>query len=338
MLHMTNKLEKNFYSGGASKDFGVSVCSNGTTALHLALLSLNIGEGDEVIVPDLGYIAAVNSVLYVKATPVLVDVNENWTLDVNLAKKALTSRTRAIICIDNYGKLCDYAKLREAIPDSVVVIQDAAESFPGHPKNETAGIQGDLATFSFYANKVITSGEGGAILASKDRIQKIDRIKSQNLEKIGAFKHAGIGYNYRITNLQAAVFRGQWLQRKKFMNRRLWVFNTYEKFLTGHEFLINSNLRDNPWLVTLQLKITGKQMDLLAKHLKDKGIGTRRCFTPASEHDYVKAESIHSGELSNAKQLSEQIISLPTYPSLSKKKIKYIVETLLVEYKKVSEN
>jgi perosamine synthetase len=234
--------------------------------------------------------------------------------------------------------LCDYTKLREAIPDSIVVIQDAAESFPGHPKNETTGIQGDVTTFSFYANKVITSGEGGAILASKSRIQKIDRIKSQNLEQVGTFKHAGIGYNYRITNLQAAVFRGQWIRRKRFMRRRLWVFNTYAKFLSGHEFLLNSNLSDNPWLVTLQLKITGKQMNLLAKNLKNKGIETRRCFTPASEHDYVRAESICSGELIKSKQLSDQIISFPTYPSLSKKKIKYIVETLIVEYEKVSKN
>lgn len=338
MLHMKHKLEENFYSGGASKEFGISVCSNGTTALHLALLSLDIGEGDEVIVPDLGYIAAVNSVLYVKATPVLVDVNDNWTLDINQAKKAITSRTRAIICIDNYGKLCEYTKLREAIPDRIVVIQDAAESFPGHPKNEKAGIQGDIATFSFYANKVITSGEGGAILASKSRIQKIDQIKSQNLEKIGTFKHAGIGFNYRITNIQAAVFRGQWMRRKKFMNKRLRIFNSYAKFLTGHDFLINSNLSDNPWLVTLQLKITGNQMELLAKNLNNEGIETRRCFTPASQHDYVKLKSIRSGQLTNSRQFSDQILSLPTYPSLSKKKIKHIVETLVVEYKKVCEN
>lgn len=338
MLYMRNVLEKNFYSGGASKDYGVSVCSNGTTALHLALLSLNIGEGDEVIVPDLGYIAAVNSVLYVKATPVLVDVNENWTLDVNSAKKALTSRTKAVICIDNYGKLCDYAELRKAIPENIVIIQDAAESFPGHPKNVTAGIQGDIATFSFYANKVITSGEGGAILASKTRIQKIDRLKSQNQEQAGTFKHAGIGFNYRITNLQAAVFRAQWIRRKRFMKKRLRVFNEYAKSLNGQKFILNSNLGENPWLVTLQLDISGKQMNMLAENLRDRGIETRKCFTPASAHDYIKAVSIRSGELINAEKLSDQIISFPTHPSLSKKTIKYIVKSLIIEYNKVSKN
>ena len=162
----------------------VTSCSNGTTALHLALLGIGIKAGDEVIVPNFCYVAVYNAVLYCNATPVLVDVDlDTWNISISKILDAVTDKTKAIITVDNYGRIVDYITLKAVLPSNITLIQDASESFPGINNVINDCGQGDISTFSFYANKVITSGEGGAILGPTDIIDRIRIMKNQGVEK-----------------------------------------------------------------------------------------------------------------------------------------------------------
>ena len=309
----------------------VSVCSNGTTALHLALLSLNLNPGDEVIVPNFGYIAAVNSVINSGATPVLVDVQPDWTICPLSVRNSLTSKTKAIICIDNYGVLCDYVGIRNSINPGIKIIQDAAESFPGRDLNSGFSFLGDIAILSFYANKFVTSGEGGAVIAESSIVSQIDKFKSQNTSGDGSFKHLGLGFNYRITNIQAAIFVAQWKRRKKFLKKRISIFNLYAKHLQENNKIISNNFQANPWLCTIQFSFSGQQRDELRFRLQQLGIETRSGFTPASEHQYILDKAKIYDDLSESLKISEQIISFPTYTQISQSKLRRVVGTILSE-------
>lgn len=311
-----------------TEQLDVSVCSNGTTALHLALLSLDIGPGDEVIVPDFGYIAAVNSVILCGATPVLVDVAPDWTISLDGIRKSITEKTRAVICIDNYGIICDYQNIREILNPSIKIIQDAAESFPGTDLKEGFPIFGDIATFSFYANKFITSGEGGAVVAPKQLVLKMDKLKSQNTSSTGSFVHLGLGFNYRITNLQAAIFVSQWNNRKKFHRQRSAIFHEYKNDLISLDQLSGNNFFANPWLATIRISASVQERDMLRKYLQDEGIETRSGFAPASDHKYVMQVARIYSELKNSKEISNQIISLPTFASMKKSDVKKVTRAL----------
>lgn len=309
-------------------ELDVSVCSNGTTALHLALLSLDIGPGDEVIVPDFGYIAAVNSVILCGATPVLVDVAEDWTISPEGIRNSITEKTRAVICIDNYGITCDYQSIRDLLSPKIKIIQDAAESFPGIDLSKGFPILGDVATFSFYANKFITSGEGGAVVGPKQLVLKMDKLKSQNTSSTGSFVHLGLGFNYRITNLQAALFVSQWSSREKFHKQRSAIFQEYKKDLNGLDKITGNNFFANPWLATVRISVSVEERDMLRKNLQDEGIETRSGFAPASEHEYVMRVARIYSDLKNSKEISHQIISLPTYASMKKSDVKKITRAL----------
>ena len=309
----------------------VCLCSNGSTALHLALLALEIGPGDEVIVPDFGYIAAVNSVIISGATPVLADVNDDWTIDINSIIRSISEKTKAIICIDNYGKLCDYESIRKLIPNRIKIIQDSAVSFPSSSYYQNSEYKGDLITLSFYANKVFTSGEGGAILASSQLISVMNKLKSQNNSQDGSFKHLGLGFNYRITNLQAAIFVSQWEKKNSLMKKRYKIFTQYEKYFSNQSRIINHNLNSNPWLCTIQIDCSPEQREKISQQLRSYGIETRIGFTPASEHSHVKDKAIVYDKLKNSKRISNQIISLPTFPRMSHKDVGYISKKLIAE-------
>ena len=335
------QMMKNFISAGikaqnSSNELAVSVCSNGTTAIHLALLALEIGPGDEVIVPNFGYIAAVNSIILVGATPVLVDVNEDWTISSSSIANSITDRTKGIICIDNYGILCDYESIKKNINPNIKIIQDAAESFPGPDLNEKFTIYGDIATFSFYANKFITSGEGGAVAGTPEIIAKIDKLKSQNTAANGTFVHLGIGFNYRLTNLQAAIFVAQWKRRKELHRKRAEIFSMYEKELSGLTQIISHNFHSNPWLATIRVNVTFEGRELLRGYLQSDGIETRSGFAPASQHDYIMKVAKVYTELENSIRISEQIISVPTYPGMSDTQVQRVTESIFSSLKRVT--
>ncbi len=320
------------YMSGKSLINGIATTtSNGTTALHLGLLSLGIGINDEVIVPDFSYIAVVNSVLYCGATPVVVDVGEgSWNIDPVRIANAVTPRTKAVICVDNYGILADYSKIREVLPDNIFIIQDASESFPSFHNLDTKVFQGDIVTLSFYANKVFTSGEGGAVFSNKEIIDKIKTLKNQGLSKSGNFSHKEIGFNYRISNIHAAIFNAQWEQRDIINELREIIFSKYhERIGTFQEvFQTNADFRANNWLFTIELKEEHSDIEGIRNKLKASGVETRPGFLPFSLHTHLQNRIFVPSPCEYSGKLSRQIISLPTFPELDNVQIEYITAQL----------
>ena len=186
---------------------GIAV-SSGTVAIHLALLAAGVGPGDEVIVPTLTFVGTVSPVKYVGATPVFVDSEpEIGTLDPQAVEKAITSRTKAIIVVHLYGHPADMDPILDiARKYELIVIEDAAEAHGAKYKGRPVGSFGNCATFSFYGNKILTTGEGGMIVTNdKDLADRIRFLKDHAMDPNRRYWHPEVGYNYRITNLQAAI-------------------------------------------------------------------------------------------------------------------------------------
>lgn len=207
--------------------------SSGTTALHLALLALNIGPGDEVIVPTLTFIATANAVSYTGAKPVFSDVNsETWCIDTSHIAKLLSKYTKAIICVDLYGNPCNLIELKKFCEEnSLHLISDAAESPFAEINGKKCASIADITTFSFYGNKIISSGEGGAIITNnKDFFLKMKLLRDQGMDPNVRYYFQEIGYNYRITNLQAALLVAQTNRHSEILKKRTHVFTMYDHF------------------------------------------------------------------------------------------------------------
>jgi perosamine synthetase len=330
VVAMEKKIGIHLNSGRRDKE--VTSTSNGTTALHLVLMSIGVGPGDEVIVPDFGYIAPINAILMCGAIPVVIDVNEKtWCIDTNMITNALSKRTKALIAIDNYGSFADIPEIRKHLPERVFLIQDAAESFPSKLSATNELFQGDFVTTSFYANKILTSAEGGAISGPVQYIDKIKSLKNQSVKSKGAFEHVDIGYNYRISNLHAALFMAQWERLPEILEERNRVFDHYFQNFRKNDLEFSSNQfpnYTNPWLMTIKLTKSKFPIEMIRQKLGEKGIETRPGFKPASKHDYLAGKIRICGSINNSIELHNKILSLPTYPELTNKEIDYICSQL----------
>jgi perosamine synthetase len=212
---------------------GVAV-SNGTVALHLALVALGIGPGDEVIVPDLTFAATINAVLYCGATPVIVDVDEaTWTMSRAHVERACTARTRAIIPVHLYGRPAEIGPIAEfAKARNIFVVEDCAEAHGAKFGGRTVGQFSDIACFSFYGNKIVTTGEGGMCLTDSDRLAAILlELRSHGMKPGGGYWHEVVGFNYRMTNLQAALGVMQLRKIDRTLRRNLELQRLYREHL-----------------------------------------------------------------------------------------------------------
>lgn len=253
------KFEEEFASFvGMSR--GVAV-SNGTVALHLALLALGVGPGDEVIVPDLTFAATINAVIYCGATPIIVDVDEKtWTMSLAHVERALTPRTKAIIPVHLYGRpaeigpIAAFAKLH-----NVHVVEDCAEAHGARYAGRTVGQFGDVSCFSFYANKIVTTGEGGMCLTNSAALATtIVALRDHGMAPDRSFWHERVGYNYRMTNLQAAIGQSQLWRIDQTLARNKHLDELYREHLAGIpgvEFPPPLAEEYDPvvWLVSLQV-------------------------------------------------------------------------------------
>ncbi len=293
---------------------GVAV-SNGTVALHLALTALNIGHGDEVIVPDLTFAATINAVLYCKATPVIVDIEKDgWCIDPGQIKKAITPRTKAIIPVHLYGQPCDmHSIMKIAKKNKLFVIEDCAEAHGAKFAGNPVGSIGDIGTFSFYGNKVITTGEGGmCVTNSRSLDEKLRLLRDHGMNKEKRYWHDVVGFNYRMTNLQASIGVAQLERIAKILESRKNIENKYKRQLKNIKFLEFqrddlSNREKITWLVCALIK-DGKKDICMAK-LKDKGIDVRRFFYPLSAMDLYKPFTFSN---KNSAKIAESGISFPT--------------------------
>ncbi len=312
--------------------YGAAV-SNGTVALHLALIALGIGKGDEVIVPDFTYAATINTVIHANATPVIVDVEEDsWCIDPNEIEKAITSKTKAIIPVHIYGQSCDMeAIMTIAKKHKLRVIEDCAEAHGAMYKGRKVGSFGDVGCFSFFGNKVITTGEGGMCTTNNQKLDEQMRIlRDHGMSKIKRYWHDVIGYNYRMTNLQAAIGLAQLERIEDIHKNRREYENSYKSLLPAGKFTFQNNLENRrriTWLVCVLLDETVNRENYI-KRLKEKGIDGRPFFYPLSDMKIYTPYCKNKTPITH--KISKSGLNLPTYESLiSIEEIKIIMQDLI---------
>jgi len=306
--------------------------ANGTAALHLALMAYGIGKGDEVIVPDATYVATANSVAYTGAKVVLVDVSkETWTIDPDLIERAITKKTKAIIVVHLYGHPCDMDAINElARKRGIKVIEDAAEAHGSKYKGKRVGPLGDIGCFSFYGNKVITTGEGGMLTTNDaDTTARLRQLLDHMMDPHRRYYHAEIGYNYRMTNMQAAVGCAQMKRIAGLIAKKRKIAKMYSARLRDVE-----GIQPPPempwatnifWLYTIVLnKSYGLTAAELAGKLAADGIDTRSIFLPMHSLPMYAARK----KFPVSTGLAQNGLSLPSSPLLDEDDIDRICEDI----------
>lgn len=313
--------------------FALSV-SNGTVALHLALVALGIGKGDEVIVPDLTFAASINSIIHSGATPVLIDVDrKTWNIDVEKISSLVTQKTKAILPVHLYGNPCQMDDIVSIANEfDLKIIEDCAESLGSFYNNKPLGIYGDAATYSFFGNKTITTGEGGMILFKNEEIyQEAKILRDHGMSKEKRYWHDVVGYNYRLTNLQASIGVAQLAKLDSFVKKKIEIARQYSNFFSQYDFFEAQNELKNSkssyWLFSILLSDNAPftKKDFIDT-LKLNGIDTRPVFYPL--HSMAVYKDYSKIELKNSIELSRQGISLPSFVGISDKEIQYIFMTV----------
>jgi len=303
--------------------------TNGTVALHLALLTLGIGEGDEVIVPTLTYVASVNTILQTGAKPVYVDSLEpSLQMDPQDVIRKITPRTKAIMAVHLYGLPCAMDELTKICTDNkLYLIEDCAEAFGTYYKGQHVGTFGDMATFSFFGNKTITTGEGGMVLAkTKDLLDKAYHLKNQGVSSTREYWHDVVGYNYRMTNICAAIGLAQIEQAQTILTKKRTIASWYKEALTGLPLITHDEIegtRHSFWMCSIILKEPTKQQSL-RDALKAAGIETRPFFHPA----HTLPHCASAGNFPIANSLSARGINLPSSPMLSMDQVVRVCEAI----------
>ncbi|MGI8584341.1 MAG: DegT/DnrJ/EryC1/StrS family aminotransferase [Chitinophagaceae bacterium] len=305
--------------------------SNGTVALHLALVALGIGQGDEVIVPTLTYIAAVNAIAYTGAIPVFVDsLPDTWQMDPEDVERKITSRTRAVMAVHLYGHSCNMEALKKICNQQrLFLIEDCAEAIGSLYKGQHVGTFGDISTFSFFGNKTITTGEGGMVTTNDETLHdRAVHFKGQGLAKHRQYWHDVIGYNYRMTNICAALGLAQLEQVNKFISRKIEIANIYKEALAKSPVSFHqehTDVKHSYWMCSL-LTPEASQRDLLRDHLAALGIETRPLFYPAHTMPmYSQKFQKHS----IAEDIGWRGINIPSYPGLADEDVMNIVQAIL---------
>lgn len=311
---------------------------NGTVALHLALAGLDIKAGDEVIVPDLTFAATINAVLYTGATPVLADVcDKSLVLNAEKCERHITRKTRAILPVHLYGQVSDFVPMQALIGDRpIVIVEDCAEAHGAeHSHGKKVGAAGMTGCFSFFANKVMSTGEGGMVTVSnKACLQKMKILRDHGMNRKLGYWHEEIGFNYRMTNLQAAIGLGQLSLVDSFIAKRNQIGEKYRLGVEGLPVVWPApqrNTRSITWLSTLLVENLMVR-DALLKYLKEGGVDARVGFTPLSKMPPYR--QFYNDSLINSYSLSDRLVSLPTYFEMSDEDISYIVTKIRSFYGK----
>ena len=322
---------ENNFSSFIGTQYGAAV-SNGTAALHLGLLALDIGPGDEVIVPDFTFAATINSVLHARATPVIVDVEEDsWCIDPQKIEEAITEKTKAIICVHIFGQPCDMDSITKLCEDrNLYLIEDCAQAHGAEYKGKKVGSFGDVSCFSFFGNKIITTGEGGICLTQKKSIyDKITILRDHGMTKEKRYWHDVVGYNYRMTNLQASIGVAQLEKIHSILENRLKIEEKYREIFSKVPDLKSQkvdikNTKKVTWLVCATTE-NREARDAVIASLSKIGIDSRPFFYALSSMPLYK-EYIHSNEVSN--KISNIGLSFPTITGLDEEYFKKLEENL----------
>lgn len=301
--------------------YGVATC-NGTVSLHLALAALGIGPGDEVIVPTLTYVASVNAITYTGATPVFVDSEpEYWNLDPQLIESLITERTKAIEVVHLYGHPADMDPIMGiAQRHGIAVIEDAAEAHGAEYRGKKVGTFGLAGSFSFFGNKVITTGEGGMVVTDdEDFAVRCGHLRGQGVSPTRTYWHDEVGYNYRMTNVAAAIGVAQLERVEDVINRKRCIADLYRvrlEGIPGVTFQREAEWASAVWWM-VSILVDPDIRDSLMQYMYDCGVETRPFFYPAHELPmYAKNEAYPVAE-----RLGASGINLPSFPELTEMEI-----------------
>jgi perosamine synthetase len=303
--------------------------TNGTVALHLAFHCLDIGPGDEVIVPTFTYIASVNTIKQTGATPVFVECNaDDWLIDVEDVVRKITPRTKAIAPVHLYGRICDLAAIGAlAKQHGFAIVEDAAEAFGSRLNGQHAGTFGEIGTFSFFGNKTVTTGEGGLVVTrSSDLAERLRRVKGQGQSLTRRYWHTELGFNYRMTNICAAIGVAQLERFPQLLARKSAIAVLYNALLADLpvEFQkMAPGLACSEWLVSLLLP-RGVDRDAVMERMLNLGVETRPAFHCA--HQMPMYDTGASFPVSE--DISARGISLPSYPGLADEEVRFVVSVL----------
>ena len=324
--------------------------SHCTDAIHLSLLAKGINSGDEVIVPDLSWVASASPITYVQATPVFVDIDPiSLCIDSKSIENAITKKTKAIMAVDLIGNMPDWDELQKIAEDNnLILIEDAAEGLGATYKNKNAGTFGDISLFSFNATKLIMSGQGGMLCTNDEEIY----IKAKLLSHQGIKKELGheyfwsteIGYNYNWTNIQAALALAQLERIEELIQYKEWLFRKYEQCLSEVEGItLNQNHSDVDPCFWMTIAIVDENLGLskqeLVKQFDNFNIDIRPMFYPISSmppyQKYIKNSAENYNP--NAASLSARGICLPSGNNLTDEEVEYICEAFKLILKKSNE-
>ena len=320
------------FAGYCDAKYGVST-TNGTTALHLALASSGIGPGDEVIVPAFTMIATVFAVIYTGAKPILVDAElETGNIDPHKIEEKITARTKVILPVHIYGHPCDMDPVMKiAKKHNILVVEDAAEAHGAEYKGKKVGGIGHASCFSFYANKIITSGEGGMVVTSDEKIaEKARSLKDLAHAKEKRFLHTDLAFNYRMTNIQAAIGLAQFERINELVEMRRHNARLYNSLLEDMEGLrppVEKEWAKNVyWMYSgLTKDEFGMSRDELMERLRDKGVDTRTFFIPMHNQPVFRDRGLFEGEsYPMAEELYQRGLLLPSGSGLTRDQIEYV--------------
>ena len=305
--------------------------SNGTVALHLALVAPGIGPGDEVIVPTLTYIASVNAIAYTGATPVFVDSErDSWQLDPADVRRKVTPRTRAIMVVHLYGHPADMESIMAVAREcNLFVVEDCAEAFGSRIGGQHVGTFGDISTFSFFGNKTITTGEGGMVVTNDATLaDRAVHFKGQGLAKHRVYWHDVIGYNYRMTNICAAIGLAQMERADDLVARKQVLAARYDDALRGSRLELHRPARADVvhsyWMYSVLVPAATR--DGVMGDLREAGIETRPLFYPVHTMPMYSQRYERHGV---AEELGWRGINLPSWPDLTDEQVRYIAEALV---------
>lgn len=305
--------------------------SNGTTALHLALVALGVRKGDEVIVPNLTFAATVNMVIEAGATPVLVDsLPDHWNIDPAGIRKALTPRTKAIMPVHLMGHPCRMDDIMSiAREHKLFVVEDCAEAHGASVGGTMVGAFGEVSCFSYYGNKIITTGEGGMCVTSNDALAASMRmLRDHGMDKNRRYWHEAVGYNYRMTNLNAAVGVAQMERLNDILNKRRQIGDAYRSGFEGVRGIRASFTNEGKavdWLLPafVDEAAAGIGRDALMEKIKEAGIDVRPMFHPLDTMPPYRALA-RAGNLEHSRHFGATGIMLPLHPAMELEDVAYI--------------
>lgn len=303
------------------------VCSSGSAALHLALKALDIGLGDDVIVPNLSFISTINAIIIAGGNPIVCDVGDasyDFSINPNSIKNCITPNTKAIIVAHLFGSYGNIKKIKTlAKYHKISLIEDAAQSLGCFYKGKALGTFGDIGIFSFNGNKIITTGGGGAITSSNKKILKrIANMINQSKNPLNPYDHTELGFNYRLSNIHAAIGYAQIQKLPQFIYNKQRIFNLYNKKLN----IIKPKKQSNYWHIIYKTKIPAIQ---LHRKLKTNGIESRPIYLPFNQIKFLKID----GNFPISNHLYKNNLCIPSDITLSKKDVNYIINYIIKQDK-----